>query len=113
MQMNTFNEAVTIIHKSGDAWIKTTYNNASWYATQTRNTPEQTTSFNNSVICRILGTDINVALGDYMVKGTVSEEITSSNILNVMYNYKPKSYKITMIRINTSNPIPHYRLEGE
>lgn len=106
-------ETVTLIHhvktEDGDAYICHTVNNASWFSKVTISTSADGAKPVNTYEVRLFGDFpwVEIALGDYMVKGIVDNIEKPSDLKN-----KPH-FRITAIGDNRRGGLAHWRVSGQ
>ena len=112
------NADCTLFHKEWDAgtrqdiWTCTQYPGVSWYATEGATVGTSGDIAADKVIVRIYTTDpIAVAVGDMLVLGLVSADVTSSVQVSQRFAC---SYRVLAVRDNRRGrpPVQHWRLEG-
>ena len=117
----TFDATVTVLHKTKNAttkldeWSKTVYNNCYFGQKNERSVSGQTVSIGAYFVCRIpKQSTFACDVGDYVVKGTVTETPTPSNILTIYQTYKSNAFMVKTFSNNTSviEVGEHYHLEG-
>lgn len=106
------NNIVTIVHHNklidDDEYICTSYEKASWFKKNTITTSADGAKPVNSYDVRIMGNmDINVSLGDYIVRGTISNVFSVSDLKNVEH------FRITAIGDNRRGSLAHWRFSGQ
>lgn len=105
------NSDLTVYHRVNGEWIRKNYTNIWWYSKQNANSDKGYNN-NNSVEIRIsydLNPDIeDFSFGDILVKGTLDQDITRQQDLDVK-----DVYNIIGISNNTFGRRPHIHISGE
>ena len=115
-----FHDTITILNKSRnpdthkDEWRKIVLTGCNWTSKVVRSVSGSTASLGYTLSCRIpyKGTQIKFNLGDYAVKGKVSEEVTANNMVNLINSYRPNAFMIKSFKDNTADRLKHYHIEG-
>lgn len=105
-------ETITLVHHvkdDNDTYICRTVKNASWFSKVTIATSADGAKPVNTYDVRIVGgfSDVEPALGDYVVKGIVTGIEKPADLKNEVY------FRITAIGNNNRTPLPHWRLSGQ
>lgn len=117
----TFDSTVTVLHKTKNAttkideWSKTVYNDCYFGQKNERAVSGQTVSVGAYFVCRIPKQATFLCdVGDYVIKGTVTETPTPSNILAIYQANKGNAFMVKTFSNNTSviEAGEHYHLEG-
>lgn len=117
----TFDSTVTVLHKTKNAttkideWSKTVYNDCYFGQKNERAVSGQTVSVGAYFVCRIPKQATFLCdVGDYVIKGTVTETPTPSNILAIYQANKGNAFMVKTFSNNTSviEVGEHYHLEG-
>lgn len=106
------NNIITIVHHSkeanADLYICKSYNNASWYKRNTISTSADGAKPVNTYEARIMTTEsIDVALGDYVVLGSVQSIDKPSDLKELDH------FRITAIGDNRRGLLAHWRVSGQ
>lgn len=115
-----FHDTITILskHKNPDTrkdeWSKTALTGCNWASKVVRSVSGSTASLGYTLSCRIpyKGTQIKVNVGDYAIKGEVSEDVTANNVVNLVNSYRPNAFVIKSFKDNTADRLKHYHVEG-
>lgn len=131
----TFDYTITVLNRRMgrdssdklDAWKKTVIPFCSWSTQTVRNVTGTEVSLGASFIVRVpkladyrpyfeWKTDmqgVTFSVGDIIIKGEVTEEITPENVQSVVKKY-PESFAISIFKDNTGTieALEHYRIEG-
>lgn len=115
-----FHDTITVLSKyrnpdtRKDEWSKTVLTDCNWASKVVRNVSGSTASIGYTLSCRIpyKGVQAKFNLGDYVVKGKVTEDVTANNIVSLINSYRPNAFMIKSFKDNTSDRLKHYHLEG-
>lgn len=105
-------KTITLIHHEkgieSDAYICTTFQNASWFQKNTITTSGEGAKPVNTYEVRIMTKDdINVSLGDYIAQGVITDVEKPSDLKDAI------SFRITAIGDNRRGSLAHWRLSGQ
>lgn len=105
-------ETITLIHcvnDDDDSYICHVIENASWFSKTSISTSADGAKPVNTFDVRFFGDypDIELALGDYVVKGIVESIETPRDLKNEVY------FRVTSISDNRRGGLPHWRVSGQ
>lgn len=125
MLKNIYNQQITILNKlrradsntQRDIWYKTVLNDVAWYTDSARSAGNHTVYIGSYITILIPFHDeykdylewrkipnrenfYTMSLGDYIVKGTIDEEITSDNIVKTLEGY---GENVCLVRHHNAN----------
>lgn len=111
-----------------DTWHRTVLQSCFFSQQTVRSVEGQAVKFGTSVLCRIPENKnykpysewkkekqgFTLSLGDIVILGEISSEMTPSNRLGIINDNKPNAFIIEVIQENTTacRGVPHWRLEG-
>lgn len=106
------NKNITIVHHNketdGDLYICKSYSNASWHKRNTITTSADGAKPVNTYEARIMTTEsIDIALGDYVVLGSVQSIEKPSDLKEFDH------FRITAIGDNRRGLLAHWRVSGQ
>lgn len=115
----TFCDTVTLYHRQGSTnqWSRACISNCYFGA----ETGEQSSGVNlkskNIYLVRIPETDIEIAPGDIIIKGNVSdtvEDVPNKRPSDILAKYKPEGFTVSGVKYNTKISFAsHIRVTGE
>lgn len=134
-QLPQFRHTVTVLNRLDgrdspdclDHWKKTVLEGCAWTETQTRRegaeAAEETAylvrvpaspDYRPYALWRADREGFTFSPGDYMVKGTVPEEVTAATVQAVAQAHRPAAFLVQLVRDNTGGGVlEHYRVEGK
>lgn len=132
----TFDYTITVLNKLAardsatklDVWKSTVLHNCSWSGKAERSMDGNNAVVGNVFVVRVPKSDyyhpynewkesmdgFTFSTGDYIVRGEVTEEVTSSTIQNIVNAHKPEAFIIKLFQDNTGTveALEHYHIEG-
>lgn len=131
-----FDYTITILNKLKavdndtklDVWKKTVIKNCSWSTQAVRSVSGSNVLLGSAYIVQIPKDEryqpynqwkentagFTVSVGDYIIKGEITEDVTASNVLKIVNSHRPDAFQINFFRNNTGTVelAEHYRVEG-
>lgn len=140
-QLPAFRHTVTVLNKRDgldspdhlDTWKKTVLKQCAWKQTETRSQSGRVSEGAEAnegadYLVRVPPSEeyrpysawkntmegFTFSLGDYVLKGEITEEVTAETVQSVVNKYRPNAFEIQLFRDNTGTGyLDHYRLEGK
>lgn len=117
------NETVTLYHRlravvdgrSRDAWERRTLSGCSIVRRAKSAVRENHVAHSEEVICRIPASYQAPSIGDIIIPGVVSVEVTGARDVNALVKEYEGAFHVNSVKHNNrpGTPLPHYAVKGE
>lgn len=107
----------TLYHRENGAYKRYRINGASWKQTDVRSVSDNALFHAVETVCRIPENQQKPFIGDLLVKGNCSKEVTNDieivRLRESVISSGGSAFRVKSVKDNTDAPLPHYAASGE